>query len=142
MRIPPGVRQGQRIRLARKGEPGAGGGDHGDLYLCVRLSEHPLFRIAESDLFCDLVLVPWEAVLGARISVPTPSGNVFLRIPPGTVAGQKFRLRQQGLPRKGGVRGDLFAVVQIQVSRSVTEKEKALWEELAKSSAFDPRRRA
>lgn len=140
VKIPPGVRQGQRIRLARKGEPGTGGAPHGDLFLRVRLSEHPYFRVVDSDIYYDLPLAPWEPVLGARVRVPTPSGYVSLKVPPGTVAGQKFRLRQQGLPRPGGTRGDMYAVVQVQVPAAVSDKEKALWEELARTSKFTPRR--
>lgn len=139
VKIPPGVRQGQRIRLAGKGDPGAGGGPPGDLFLRVRLSEDPDFRVVDSDLFYDLALAPWEAVLGALVEVPTPSGSASLKIPPGTVAGKKFRLRQQGLPREGGVRGDLYAVVQVQVPASVSPMEKAMWEELARNSHFRPR---
>lgn len=139
VRIPPGVRQGQRIRLAGKGEAGMGGAPPGDLYLRVVLSEDPDFRVAGSDLFYDLPVAPWEAVLGARIQVPTPSGNVSLKIPPGTVAGQKFRLRQQGLPREGGVRGDMYAIVQVQVPASLSPDERALWEDLARRSRFKPR---
>lgn len=140
VKIPPGVRQGQSIRLAGKGEPGTGGGTAGNLYLRVRLSEHPDFRVEGSDILHDLSLAPWEAVLGARVSVPTPSGTVTLKVPPGTVSGQKIRLRHQGLPKKGGERGDMFAVVQVQVPRSVSPEEKELWEKLARVSNFRPRR--
>lgn len=140
IKIPPGVRQGQRIRLAGKGEPGTGlGARAGDLYLRVRLSEHPFFRVEGSDIHYDLALAPWEAVLGHRVEVWTPSGQVALRIPPGTSSGKKFRLKDQGLSKEGGLRGDMYVVAQIHVPRQLTAKEKALWEELARHSTFRPR---
>lgn len=140
VRIPPGVRQGQRIRLAGKGEAGVAGGPSGNLYLRVRLSEHPFFRVKEGDIYYDLPLAPWEAVLGTRVEVPTPSGKAALKIPPGTLTGKKFRLRHQGLLKEGGARGDMYVVVQIQVPSEVSLEEKDLWEKLARTSSFEPRR--
>lgn len=139
VKIPRGVRQGQRIRLAGKGEAGLGGGAAGDLYLRVRLAEHPDFRPEGSDLYFELELAPWEAVLGTRVEVPTPSGKIALKVPPGTVGGQKFRLRGQGMPKEAGARGDLFAVARIQVPTHLSPKERSLWEELARTSGFRPR---
>lgn len=139
VRIPPGVRQGQRIRLSGKGESGRSGGGAGDLYLRVRLAEHPTFRIEGDDLYCDLDLAPWEAVLGAKVSIPTPTGSAMLTIPAGTSTGKKFRLRGHGMPAVGGQRGDLYAVAQIQIPLETTAEERKLWEELARSSSFRPR---
>ncbi|HLS28066.1 MAG TPA: DnaJ C-terminal domain-containing protein [Opitutales bacterium] len=140
VKIPPGVRQGQRIRLAQKGEPGSGGARPGHLYLRVRLSEHPHFRVEGHDIYYDLLLAPWEAVLGARVEVPTPDGNAALKIPEGTVSGKTFRFRQKGLPQPGGVRGHMYAVVRIQVPKKVSAEERKLWEELSRISDFHPRR--
>src|SRR6202040_2498710 len=113
VKIPRGVHEGQRIRLAGQGEAGAGGGKSGDLFLRVRLAKHPDFSVEGSDLIHEVKIAPWQAALGAEIKVPTLGGNVRLKIPPGTQGGQRFRLREQGLPSISGKRGDLYVVVQI-----------------------------
>jgi len=140
VRIPPGVREGQRIRLAGQGGAGSGGGQTGDLYLRVRLARHPDFNVQAADLFFDLDLAPWEAALGVKAKVPTLDGAAALRVPPGTAAGSKLRLRGLGLPREDGSRGDLYAVVRIQVPPSPSAEERALWEKLARASTFKPRK--
>ena len=140
VRIPPGVREGQRIRLAGQGGEGVGGGHAGDLYLRVRLARHPDLTVKGPDLYFDLDLAPWEAVLGIRARIPTLDGATSLRVPPGTTAGSQLRLRGLGLPREDAGRGDLYAVVRIQVPSSVPAAERALWEKLAEASAFKPRK--
>jgi curved DNA-binding protein len=140
VKIPPGVREGQRLRLAGRGEAGAGQGASGDLYLRVRLAKHPDFREAGGHLYHDLSVTPWEAVLGTKLSVPTLEGRVSIKLPPGTQNGQQLRLRGHGLPQRGGGRGDLLAVVNIQVPKAVNPRERALWEQLGHESGFDPRR--
>jgi curved DNA-binding protein len=140
VRIPPGVREGQRIRLAGQGGEGSGGGQAGDLYLRVRLARHPDLSVKGPDLYYDLDLAPWEAVLGVRARIPTLDGTTSLKVPPGTAAGGQLRLRGLGLPGEDGSRGDLYAVVRIQVPSSVTAQERALWEKLAGGSAFKPRK--
>ena len=139
VRIPPGVREGQRIRLAGQGSAGFGGGSTGDLYLRVRLARHPDFSVQAADLHCDLNLAPWEAVLGVKAKLPTLDGATTLRVPPGTVAGSQLRLRGLGLPREDKTRGDLYATVTIQTPGSVSVEERALWEQLARVSSFKPR---
>ena len=139
VRIPPGVREGQLIRLAGRGEAGTGGGGAGDLYLRVRLAKHPDFRVSGADLYRDLDLAPWEAVLGATIRIPTLDGAVSLKVPPGTNTGQQLRVRGRGLPTPQGSRGDFYAVVSIQVPRSLSRDEQALWEQLSQKSTFNPR---
>jgi curved DNA-binding protein len=139
VRIPPGVREGQRIRLAGQGGAGFGGGAAGDLYLRVRLARHPDFSVQASDLYCDLDLAPWEAVLGVQAKIPTLDGPTTLRVPPGTAAGSQLRLRGLGLPREDGTRGDLYAAVRIHTPGSVSAEERALWEQLAGISKFKPR---
>ena len=139
VRIPAGVREGQRIRLAGQGGPGHGGGATGDLYLWVRLARHPDFSVQGTDLHCDLDLAPWEAVLGVQAKIPTLDGPTSLRVPPGTAAGSQLRLRGLGLPREDGRRGNLYATVRIQVPPSTSLEERALWEQLARVSAFKPR---
>jgi curved DNA-binding protein len=132
VKIPRGVREGQRIRLAGQGEPGERGGKSGDLFLRVRLARHPDFTVQGSDLIHEVKIAPWQAVLGAELTVPTLEGNVRLKIPPGTQPGQRFRLRERGLPTSSGKRGDLYVEVQLAIPKKVTEKEKEIWSELAK----------
>lgn len=139
VRIPPGVREGQRIRLAGQGGAGLGGASAGDLYLRVRLARHPDFSVQAADLHCDLDLAPWEAVLGVRARIPTLDGTTSLRVPAGTAAGSQLRLRGLGLPRGDGTRGDLYATVRIRTPGSASAEERTLWEQLARISTFKPR---
>ena len=138
-RIPQGATHGQRLRLRGKGGKGFHGGRDGDLFLHIELLPHLLFRPAGHDLYIDLPLAPWEAALGATVAVPTLAGEVHLKIPPGTAAGQKLRLSKRGLPRPQGDPGDLFAIAQIVVPASLTEREKELFTQLAAASTFAPR---
>lgn len=140
VRIPPGVREGQMIRVAGKGEDRHGGAA-GDLYLKVRLEKHPDFRVQDDDLWMDLVLAPWEAVLGATITVRTLEGDVSLKVPPGTRGGRHLRVRGRGLPKAGAGRGDLYVVVAVDVPTEVSAEERGLWEALAAKSRFRPRQR-
>ena len=139
VRIPPGVREGQRIRLAGQGGTGRGSGGAGDLYLRVRLARHPDFSVQGSDLYCDLDLAPWEAVLGVQATIPTLDGPTSLRVPPDTAVGCQLRLRGLGLPRADGSRGDLYATVRIRTPVTASPEERALWEQLARISTFHPR---
>jgi len=139
VRIPPGVTEGQKLRVAGRGEAGSSGGEAGDLYLRVRLAKHPDFEVEDHDLIYESELAPWEAVLGAEISVPTPDGRVNIKIPPGTQSGQKLRVRGRGLPTRGGARGDLFVVTRIEVPAKVSDPERKLWEQLGRESRFNPR---
>jgi len=125
--------------VSGRGEAGAGGGAAGDLYLRVRLARHPDFDVDGHNLVHVLELAPWEAVLGGEISVPTLDGRVNIRIPPGTQAGQKLRVRGRGLPDRSGGRGDLIVVARIEVPDRVSESERALWEQLRARSRFNPR---
>ena len=127
------------MRVAGRGEAGAGGGAAGDLYLRVRLAKHPDFVVEDHNLVYEAELAPWEAVLGANISVPTLNGRVNIRIPPGTQAGQKLRVRGRGLPLRAGGSGDLIVVTAVEVPSRVNENERKLWEQLAKESRFNPR---
>ena len=142
VKIPPGVREAQLIRLAGKGQEALGRGASGSLYLRVKFAKHPDFRVQGADLFCELELSPWEAVLGATIDMPTLDGTVSLNVPAGTEAEHQFRLRGQGLPAGDGTRGALYAIVAIQVPSqlALTPAEKALWAQLAAQSTFNPRK--
>ena len=139
VKIPAGVREAQLIRLAGKGQEGMGRGSAGHLYLRVKFAKHPDFRVRDANLYCDLELSPWEAVLGATVQLSTLDGTVALKVPPGTSADREFRLRGKGLPSEGGLCGDLYAVVSIQVPSLLTPEEKAAWEQLAAVSTFNPR---
>ncbi|HEX6436029.1 MAG TPA: DnaJ C-terminal domain-containing protein [Candidatus Binatia bacterium] len=138
--IPSGVREGAAIRLAGQGEAGAHGGRPGDLLLRVRLRPHRLFDvIGESDLQLELPVAPWEAALGARVSVPTLDGPVEMTLPAGTQAGQRLRLRGQGLNRRAGGRGDQYAKIKIVNPPRLTNTEKEFFERLKSESHFDAR---
>src|SRR6266850_2601728 len=131
VKIPRGVHEGQRIRLAGQGEAGARGGKSGDLFLRVRLARHPDFTVEGSDLIHEVKIAPWQAVLGSDLQVPTLEGNVRLKLPAGTQPGQRFRLRGHGLPTAAETRGDLFVVPQIQIPKKLTDREREIWQELA-----------
>jgi curved DNA-binding protein len=132
VKIPRGVREGQRIRLAGQGAAGERGGKSGDLFLRVRLARHPDFSVEGSDLVHEVKIAPWQAVLGDQLIVPTLEGNARLKLPPGTQGGQRFRLRERGLPGVSGQRGDLYVVVQIALPKKLTEREREIWEQLAR----------
>jgi curved DNA-binding protein len=137
--IPAGVTDGQRIRLAGQGAQGRGGGRPGDLYLVVRILPDARWHVTGRDLSVELPIAPWEAALGATVEVPTPEGASKVKVPPGTSSGRRLRLRGKGLPNPKGRAGDLFAEVRIVVPRTLTDKERSLFEELAKVSPFEPR---
>jgi curved DNA-binding protein len=139
VKIPAGVTEGQRLRVAGRGEAGLGGGKAGDLFLRVRLAKHPDFEVQDHNLIYQAELAPWEAVLGAEISVPTLNGRVNIRIPPGTQTGQKLRVRGRGLPQRNGSNGDLIVETRVEVPDRVSESERKLWEQLASESRFNPR---
>jgi len=139
-RVAPGAVDGQRLRLPGKGGKGFAGGRDGDLYLDITLKAHPLYRATGHDLYLDLPLTPWEAALGATVEVPTLSGAVSLKVPAGTGAARKLRLGGRGLPKPRGGAGDLFAVVQIVVPATMGERERELYQQLAETSDFNPRR--
>jgi DnaJ-class molecular chaperone len=138
--IPAGVRDGSTIRLAGQGGAGANGTQPGDLYLRIRLRRHPLFTVRGDDLEVELPIAPWEAILGANVEAPTISGKVDLTIPPGAQNGQRLRLRGQGLNKRKGGRGDEYVRLKIAVPKEVSAEERRLYEELKRTSQFNPRR--
>ncbi len=131
VKIPKGVREGQRIRLAGLGESRGGGGQAGDLYLRVKLEKRPDFEVQGSDLFYDLEIPAWQAVLGGDVEIPTLDGRAKLHVPPGSQNGQKFRLPGRGLPRKEGGRGNFYAVLRATLPREVDSQERELWKQIA-----------
>ena len=140
--VPAGVRVGQKLRLRGKGGQGQRGGEDGDFYLHIGFKPHPRFRVDQHDLYFDLALSPWEAMLGADITVPTLDGDVVLTVPPGTSSGKKLRLRGRGMPQAPGApatRGDMYALARVDVPAQATPEERKLLEELARISSFNPR---
>jgi curved DNA-binding protein len=137
--IPPGVAEGQKLRLRGKGGKGRNGGPDGDIYLHIALAPHAVFRPDRHDLHFDLALAPWEAALGAEVEVPTLDGPVLITVPPGTRSGRKLRLRGRGMANGHGGHGDLYAAVHIDVPATLTERERELFKELAGVSRFNPR---
>ncbi len=140
VRIPPGVTDGKRIRVPSQGEPGSGGAADGDLYLRVRHAAHPDFHTEGHDLYHELEIAPWEAVLGTQLSVPTLDGTIKLRVPAGSENGHQLRVRGRGLPKgKPGERGDFYATITVQIPTTITDDEKSVWEKLRDASSFNPR---
>jgi curved DNA-binding protein len=140
--IPPGVTNGQRIRLAGQGGRGSDGAPAGDLHLIVQIADHPRYRVEGRDIHTTLPLAPWEAALGATVPIDTPGGEAKLKVPPGTSSGRRLRLRGRGMRNPSGPAGDFFAEVQIMVPVTLTDAERRLFEQLAAASRFDPRRRS
>ena len=141
VRIPEGVRAGQKIRLAGQGSPGFGGGA-GDLLLKIEIAPDPRYKVEGSDLHTHVPVSPAEAALGGEAEVDTPTGPVRVRIPAGSSSGRKIRLRGRGLSQSGGGKGDLLAEIRIVVPDDLTERERELYEQLAEASAFRARETA
>ena len=139
VKIPKGIGEGQKIRCAGLGYPGANGGPDGDLYMRVRLERHPLYKPDGRDLDSDLVLAPWEFVLGASVTIPTPHGDVKMSVKAGTPPGTKMRLRGKGLPKGKEEFGDLYVTLTVEFPESVSDEEKELWKTLAEKTSFRPR---
>jgi molecular chaperone DnaJ len=140
-RIKAGTRDGQRIRLAGKGNPGMRGASPGDLYLVVHIDAHPVFQREGDDIHITLPIMPWEAALGAKVEVPTIDGRAQLRVPQGTQSGQKLRMREKGVKsatREGGV-GDQIVEIKIVVPAVQDVRAKELWQQLQKLYPEDPR---
>lgn len=137
VKIPPGVVEGQRIRLAGQGSPGIGGGPPGDLYLEIGFRPHPLFQVEGRDVTLTLPLAPWEAALGTTVPTPTLAGPVELRIPANAKAGQRMRLRGRGLP--GSTPGDQYVVLKIVLPPANTPKAREIYEEMREQLPFNPR---
>ena len=141
VRIPAGVRPGQKIRLAGQGSPGPGGGPAGDLYLLVELQPHELYRLEDRDLHVSVPVTPWEAALGGTAAVPTLDGPVRIKIPAGTSSGRKIRLKGKGFPNPRGASGDLYAELRIVVPETLTAEEEELFRRLSEVSDFGPKGR-
>lgn len=138
VKIPAGVTNNQRIRLAGQGQKGAGkGGGQGDLYLTVNIKPHPSYRVDKRDLYLEVPVTPWEAALGDKITVPTLAGKIKLTIPPGSQSGRELRLRGMGLA--GYPPGDLFAVLKVILPDPKNDSERELYRKMEQTMKFDPR---
>lgn len=137
IKVPKGIREGQKIRLAGQGGPGIGSGQAGDLFLEIAFSPAKRYRVEGADVYLTLPVTPWEAALGATVTVPMPTGNVDLKIPANSRQGSKLRLKGKGLP--GQTPGDLYAVLDIQQPPADSDVAKALYQRMAEELPFDPR---
>lgn len=137
VKIPPGVKDGQMIRLQGQGNPSLSGGESGDLYLKIQIAPHPYFNLNGRDILLNLPVTPWEAALGATITVPTLAGKVQVKIPQNSQSGQKLRLTGRGLP--GKLAGDQYITLQIKIPKAESEKAKQLYKEMAEIMKFNPR---
>jgi curved DNA-binding protein len=137
VQIPKGILAGQRIRLAGQGARTAGQGTPGDLYIEVEFLPHALYRVDGRDLSLELPVAPWEAALGATVHTPTPGGAVELKIPPGSHAGSKLRLKGRGIPSSPP--GDFYVVLQIALPPASDEKSQAAYAAMAAAMPFNPR---
>jgi DnaJ-class molecular chaperone len=132
-RIPPGIDDGERIRIPGKGNEGAGGGPAGDAYVVIRVEPHPLFKRDGNDLVCEIPIGVVKATLGGDLDVPTLEGRATIKIPPGTRGGQRFRLKGRGVAaRAGHPAGDLYAAVQIVTPKNLDARSRELFEELSR----------
>lgn len=141
VQIPKGIREGQLIRLAGQGSPGARDGQPGDLYLEVHFTPHPRYRVEGRDVYASLPLAPWEAALGATVKAEVPDGTVEVRIPAGSQAGRKLRLKGRGIPSTQA--GDLYLVMEVKLPPASDPKARTLYETMARELAsFNPRQEA
>lgn len=136
VKIPKGIKSGQKIRLAGQGYPGMNGGESGDLYIKVEFEKHPHFKAEGADLYADLPVAPWEAALGNTVTIPTPGGSIKLKIPAGSSQGKKLRIKGKGIPSR--TPGDLYVILKIVLPPANTEKARKVYEEM-KELNFNPR---
>lgn len=139
VKIPKGISAGQNIRLTGQGSPGHGQAKPGDLYLEIEFRQHQLYRVDGLDVFLELPVAPWEAIIGATVKVPTPGGIVELKIPPGSVSGSKLRLKGRGIPRNTAP-GDFYAIIQISLPPAESEANTEFYRKMAEQfKSFNPR---
>lgn len=138
IKIPKGVKAGQNIRLKGQGSPGTGGGQAGDLYLEIEFNPHSIYKVDGADVSLELPITPWEAALGGKVKVPSPSGVIDMKIPSAISSGKKMRLKGRGIPAKQP--GDFYVTLMIVLPEHISEKEKALYQQLQQTSNhFNPR---
>jgi len=139
VRIPKGVRDGERVRVKGKGLPGQNGGPAGDVFMRIHVAPHPVFHRTGANVSIDLPLYPWEAALGTEVQVPTLTGHVLLKIPPGSHSKQKMRVKGKGLPTRTGGHGDQLVILSMTNPPSCSDQERTLYEQLQKLDHPDPR---
>ena len=139
VKVPDGIRNGEKIRLIGQGKPGKNGGKNGDLFIKINIENSKTFKLFSSDLYTDLLLTPWEAALGARTNVQTIDGKTTIYIPQGMESGEKIKIPNKGYKDGKGGRGDLVAEIKIVVPKKLTEEENNLFEKLKEVSKFSPR---
>jgi curved DNA-binding protein len=137
VKIPKGVTQGQKIRLSGQGESGSGQGKAGDLYLEIQFNPHPIYKVEGSDVYLTLPITPWEAAVGEKIKVPTPSGIIDLTLPANSSNGRKMRLKARGIPAKKA--GDLYVVLNVVLPKADTDKAREAYDKLKQALDFNPR---
>ena len=139
--IPKGVTAGQQLRLSGQGQPGAGGGEPGDLYLEIAFTPSTIYRVEGRDVYENVPVAPWEAVLGGEIDVITPSGKVTVTVPAGSQGGRKLRLKGRGIPAAGasGTAGNLYLILEVALPPADNDKARALYEQMARELNFNPR---
>ena len=139
VRIPPGAKTGSRLRIRGKGQPSPFSEQRGDLYLNIELQPHPLFKFQGDNLVAEIPITPPEAVLGAKISVPTPDGRVTMKVPPGVSSGQSLRLKEQGWRKPNNLRSDLIVKLKIVTPKDISETEREYYQKIDRESSFNPR---
>jgi len=137
--IPKGIVPGRQLRMRGQGHPGIGGGPAGDMYLEVQLNPDPRYRLEGANVYENVPVAPWEAALGASISVPTPSGPVEVTVPPGSQSGRKLRLKGRGIP--AAQPGDLYLILDVVLPPASSERARELYQAMARDLAFNPRER-
>jgi curved DNA-binding protein len=138
--IPKGVTPGQQLRLGGQGHPGIGGAGPGDLYLEIQFNPDPRYRVEGAHVYETVPVTPWEAALGGSVAVDTPSGQVEVTVPPGSQSGRKLRLKGRGIP--AAQPGDLYLILDIVLPPANNDRARALYEQMAREMAFNPRARA
>lgn len=137
--VPKGIRNGEKIRLIGQGKPGKNGGKNGDMFIKIDIQDSKKFKLNGYDLYTNLFLTPWEAGLGARVTIPTIDSETKIYIPQGIQSGEKLRIPNKGYNDGKGGRGDLIAEVKIMVPKKMSDKEKKIYEKLRDISKFNPR---
>ena len=140
VKIPQGIRNGGKIRIADQGKPGKNGGAQGDLYIKVNIVKHHKYKLDGANLLVDLPLTPWEAALGCNIEIESVDSKVLITIPAGIQSGEKLRIASHGYYDAYGVRGDLLAEVKVVVPKQLTKEETQLYKQLKNISCFSPRK--
>ena len=139
VKIPAGIRNGEKIRLLGQGKEGKNGGNNGDLFIKINIENNSKFKLYGNDLITDLCLTPWEAALGTRVSITGIDDTASIYVPPGIQSGERVKIPSKGYKDGKGGRGDLITEIKIMVPKRLTDEEKTLFEKLSEVSSFEPR---